>query len=101
MRCPKRRHAPPHCGSDFVVVARMIPSPGDFARHGSQRFPTAKRKVLKFVVASASEAIHRATDKEEWIASSRLLLAMTRAQFTRTAAISPRDPREFCNVKRI
>ena len=57
------------------------------------------------VIASASEAIHGATEK--WISSSRSLLAMTLrivqahtclffAINTHTSAISPRSAREFC-----
>jgi len=45
----------------------------------------------KIVIASPSEAIHR-TAEEEWIASSQVLLAMTR----RNSAFSPRIAPEVC-----
>jgi hypothetical protein len=35
------------------------------------------KKANSIVIASASEAIHRASEKQEWIASSLPLLAMT------------------------
>jgi len=46
------------------------------------------------VIASASEAIHLAA-KEEWIASSQVLLAMTP---THTLAFLRHDVPEFCEI---